>query len=427
MGPKCSCLYNKNDEVNTAYLLKSESISERPIIRGKAFHNEQFTNFSIKKSEDKIKAHKDYEQFVKDLANSKNLTKGAIKIQAFFRGNSFRLKKVKNLFSKLRVVQKNFINDLLEELTTHKLKEAENFYPKFVSEDWMNYISKVQKGSVKSNPPKTSSLILVDGKSILEGKIFQNTVLSTQDSIYQGESNLDYERHGYGMLLKRGGVQLIGTWVKNNFSGFGRMIDSDGNLFEGIWDKEILKGKGTKKTLDGKVYNGEFANNKKEGKGTEECEDFLYEGNFSRDLFNGVGKIVYKKKNETYEGEFLDGVINGNGTYNWADKQTYTGDWVMGKMHGTGTYKWPNGGEYSGSYENNIKHGNGVWKFTDGKIFEGPISNGVPHGIGHLKFKERLKEVEFIQGNINKNYKRSHSQISGIMDLKPLQVEQSQN
>jgi hypothetical protein len=427
MGPKCSCLYNKSDEINTAFLIKSETLSEQPILRGKAFQNEQFRNFSLKKCEDIKKAHKEYEQFVKDLANSKILMKSAINIQTIFRGHLLRAKRIKNIYSELRVEQKNFVKDRMEKFMTDKLKEAENFYPKFVSEGWINYISKVRKGSIKSNPLKTSSLIIVDGKSILEGKIFQNTILTSEDSIYQGESNLNYERHGYGTLLRKGGVQLIGTFVKNNFCGFGRMIDSDGNLLEGIWDQELLKGKGTKKTLDGKVFNGEFTKGKKEGKGTEECEDYLYEGTFAKDLFNGIGKILYKKKNETYEGEFLDGVINGHGTYRWADKQIYTGDWVMGKMHGKGTYKWPNGGEYSGSYENNIKHGNGVWKFTDGKIFDGPISNGVPHGIGQLKLKDKLKEVEFIQGSINKNYKRSPSQISNIMDLKPIEVEPSQN
>ena len=39
-----------------------------------------------------------------------------------------------------------------------------------------------------------------------------------------------------------------------------------------------------------------------------------------------------------YEGEWVDGSIDGYGTLRYADGDSYTGNWKHGKMHGEGRY-----------------------------------------------------------------------------------------
>ena len=47
----------------------------------------------------------------------------------------------------------------------------------------------------------------------------------------------------------------------------------------------------------------------------------------------------------SYEGEWVDGKINGQGTLWYADGDQYQGEWRDGKMHGRGTYTYADGEE----------------------------------------------------------------------------------
>jgi hypothetical protein len=83
-------------------------------------------------------------------------------------------------------------------------------------------------------------------------------------------------------------------------------------------------------------------------------------------------------------------------------------------MHGNGTYKWADGGEYSGQYINNIKEGEGVFKWPNGRVFKGKFVNGHPHGIGMLLVGDKEVEVEFINGKINKEYRKNKNSSQNI-------------
>jgi hypothetical protein len=126
----------------------------------------------------------------------------------------------------------------------------------------------------------------------------------------------------------------------------------------------------------------------------------------------GKGKLVYKKTNDTYEGDFSNNDINGFGFYVWAsNKHTYKGTFKSGKMNGKGTYTWPDGGEYYGDYINNVKEGRGIFKWPNGREFDGPFANGKPHGVGMLTVGEKKQEAEFLDGKLNKGFRRSKTNI----------------
>jgi len=43
-------------------------------------------------------------------------------------------------------------------------------------------------------------------------------------------------------------------------------------------------------------------------------------------------------------------MIDGQGTYKWADGRLFTGDWKQNKMHGFGKFTWEDGRSYEGEY-----------------------------------------------------------------------------
>ena len=67
---------------------------------------------------------------------------------------------------------------------------------------------------------------------------------------------------------------------------------------------------------------------------------------------HGVGKFSHG--GEEYEGEWVEGVIQGKGTYTFAGGAQYKGEWAAAKMQGKGTYQWPGGAIYQGQWENNM-------------------------------------------------------------------------
>lgn len=40
----------------------------------------------------------------------------------------------------------------------------------------------------------------------------------------------------------------------------------------------------------------------------------------------------------SYRGDWINGIFNGKGRYEWADGSWFEGDWVDGKRNGQGTY-----------------------------------------------------------------------------------------
>jgi hypothetical protein len=70
------------------------------------------------------------------------------------------------------------------------------------------------------------------------------------------------------------------------------------------------------------------------------------------------------KGNGVYEGEIINGNINGKGTYYMADGSRYEGDWLDGKRHGKGTYfDRKTGSVYDGDWKNDKMHGYGMIYF----------------------------------------------------------------
>ena len=85
----------------------------------------------------------------------------------------------------------------------------------------------------------------------------------------------------------------------------------------------------------------------------------------------GIGESKYGK----YEGEFVNGDLHGNATFNYHSGDVYIGEYVQGRIEGQGTYLMVNGDKYVGMFLNNAFDGIGKYTFSDGRIEEGIWEN----------------------------------------------------
>ncbi len=67
------------------------------------------------------------------------------------------------------------------------------------------------------------------------GKVYNCKLLVSKDksSIYSGQVNIDYQKHGYGVLLSKDGIKYEGAWFNDKFNCWGKLIDQKGNNFQG--------------------------------------------------------------------------------------------------------------------------------------------------------------------------------------------------
>ena len=76
-----------------------------------------------------------------------------------------------------------------------------------------------------------------------------------------------------------------------------------------------------------------------------------YEGDFVDGLFEGIGTYYFKESEKTYQGQFRDGKIDGEGEMRWADGKEYWGQFKDGKEDGEGTFRYANGNLYIGKFK----------------------------------------------------------------------------
>ena len=103
-----------------------------------------------------------------------------------------------------------------------------------------------------------------------------------------------------------------------------------------------------------------------------------YEGQWQR--FDGVmkrhGKGIYTDGGATYDGQFVEDMYEGTGTFTAIDGSTYKGEWKAGVMHGQGVYTWPDGSRFEGTWENGKMEGPGVYTDMNKQTWTGTWHEG---------------------------------------------------
>ncbi|XP_062036836.1 radial spoke head 10 homolog B2-like [Lepus europaeus] len=113
-----------------------------------------------------------------------------------------------------------------------------------------------------------------------------------------------------------------------------------------------------------------------------------YEGEKVRGLYEGEGFAVFQG-GCTYHGTFSEGLMHGQGTYVWADGLKYEGDFVKNVPMNHGTYTWPDGSVYDGEVVNGRRSGFGMFQCSTQPVsYVGHWCHGKRHGKGTIYYNQ---------------------------------------
>jgi len=95
-----------------------------------------------------------------------------------------------------------------------------------------------------------------------------------------------------------------------------------------------------------------------------------YDGEWDNNKVNGEGTLTYAN-GDKYVGNFVSSKKSGNGIYTWSNGDSFSGNWLNDKMSGQGTYKFKNGDKYTGNFDAGLFNGQGTYTFKDGRTLTG--------------------------------------------------------
>ena len=221
--------------------------------------------------------------------------------------------------------------------------------------------------------------------------------------IIKGEKDEDGYLHGYGYKVSesRMGI-LIGNFVHGILNGHSKLIsyNKQNQMYMINYEGMIVNGKRSGRgwqifnsNIDSQLtyYIGNFENDKANGYGfLKRYSDnhIIYEGHWKDYQFHGYG-IYYSENGYTYDGVFINGVCNGEGTIicQKTGEIRYIGDIVNFKASGKGIYTC-RGNRYIGEIDDFIAHGQGEQYIIQNEkeilIYKGGWKNDHYHGIGKL-------------------------------------------
>lgn len=90
-----------------------------------------------------------------------------------------------------------------------------------------------------------------------------------------------------------------------------------------------------------------------------------------------------------YVGEYKDGLPHGRGILYYSSQygiKSYDGTWINGVMDGEGTLILNTGDKYVGKFKDGQANGYGILYYANGKLYEGDWQNNELHGKGKLTY-----------------------------------------
>ena len=177
--------------------------------------------------------------------------------------------------------------------------------------------------------------------------------------------------------------------MKANKNGRRQLIVlDDGTEYVGDWQQNLRHGYGAHFTAKG-VYTGYFV-------------DDMYEGKGTYTLWSDKTNCDQKGKWIFYDGSWVAGKMEGEGTRYDLNGDTYEGEFYKGKRKGKGTMYYANGDIYIGEWDNDMRNGHGELRKKVGgdeqnpiyDIFEGEYVNDKRNGEGVLHIFETKRRLE---------------------------------
>ena len=180
---------------------------------------------------------------------------------------------------------------------------------------------------------------------------------------------------------------------KDKENGGENEIEFEGEkcIFNGVLDDKInICGKGKINLKDGRTYEGTFVDGKLEGEGTYiNNKGDIYIGGFIGGKLNGKGKIIQKRENinKSNGGNEQENINNKDN--NDDNNLVYEGEIKDFKREGHGVEKCPEY-VYEGNFHDDMKNGQGSIKYLKlGRKYEGEFKNNEITGYGYLIYENK--------------------------------------
>lgn len=125
------------------------------------------------------------------------------------------------------------------------------------------------------------------------------------------------------------------------------------------------------------------------------AEDRKFAVNLLRCLFTQIEFDEGK-----YDGDIVDGIKHGYGTYTWTDGRKYVGEFKNDKFEGQGRHTWPEGDVYVGEWKDNVRNGQGTQVWPSGDKYVGEWENDESTGLGIYTFSNGEKYVGEFRNNM---------------------------
>ena len=133
----------------------------------------------------------------------------------------------------------------------------------------------------------------------------------------------------------------------------------------------------TKIKKENGIYLGEAEQNLPQGRGCfiYKGDDLQWIGYFDNGEKSNYGKLYNDEGKLIFEGEYKNGLRNGEGTYYYSGGLKYEGQFVNGLREGKGTFYWEDDTRWKGTFKNNEMDGEGTF-YTKEESFPVVYKNG---------------------------------------------------
>ena len=199
------------------------------------------------------------------------------------------------------------------------------------------------------------------------------TLYFSDGRIYKGQW-AKQRRHGKGVLKFRDGAIYAGNFANNQMDGKGRLKLANGDVYDGQWVDDKQHGQGFVEYASGEKRMSTWVNGVQQGIGNSGSNAVL-----ASNTSNFSAKPISKP---TETGTLLNcnkvHCGDSSGRYTYKDGSYYEGQFLNGLPQGDGICFYANGDRYEGGWKNNAPDGEGVMYFANGKVYGALWNAGYP-------------------------------------------------
>ncbi|GHU41901.1 hypothetical protein FACS1894111_04910 [Clostridia bacterium] len=198
-----------------------------------------------------------------------------------------------------------------------------------------------------------------------------------------------------------GNFSFTGNLRAGLFDGDGKLNYQNGDRYEGGFKEGRFQGQGTFFGREDWRFEGEFETGKlKQG-------TFFSEDGTSVRIERGekITEDTFEGADWKYIGAFDARGQEGNGTFVFPDGSTYVGTFSRGVAEGTGIYTDASGQKiYEGEFKEGLFDGEGAYFGKDGWVYAGAFKSGLFDGEGAVTIKGETVHGAWEKGKQVKRY-----------------------